>query len=109
MAAVLLIILMFASGERFYGFDKSTYTWLILLALIPQLIGHSTFNWALGYLPAAYVAITLLGEPIGSTILAFIFLNEVPGVLLVVGAILIFGGILIASKNGKPRKTLAEK
>jgi drug/metabolite transporter (DMT)-like permease len=76
-----------------------TIVWLVLLALVPQLIGHSTFNWALGYLPAAYVAITLLGEPIGSTILAYIFLDEVPGLLLMVGAILIFGGIVIASRT----------
>jgi len=97
MAALILVVLMVASGEPFYGFEPMTVTWLVLLALIPQLIGHSTFNWALGYLPAAYVAITLLGEPIGSTILAYIFLAEVPGTLLMVGAILIFGGILIAS------------
>ena len=49
-----------------------------LLAIFPQLLGHSTFNWALKYLPASLVSITLLGEPIGSTILAFIILNESP-------------------------------
>lgn len=101
MAAVILILLMFASGAPFYGFEPVTMVWLVLLALIPQLIGHSTFNWALGYLPAAYVAITLLGEPIGSTILAFVFLDEVPGGLLMIGALLIFVGILIASRTNE--------
>lgn len=99
VAAVILIVLMMLSGDSFYGFAPMTIVWLVLLALVPQLIGHSTFNWALGYLPAAYVAITLLGEPIGSTILAYIFLDEVPGLLLMVGAILIFGGIVIASRT----------
>ena len=98
MAAMILIGLMIASGEPFSGFEPMTTFWLVLLALVPQLIGHSTFNWALGYLPAAYVAITLLGEPIGSTLLAYIFLDEVPGVVLMIGAILIFGGIVIASR-----------
>lgn len=101
MAAVILILLMFASGAPFYGFEPVTMVWLVLLALIPQLIGHSTFNWALGYLPAAYVAITLLGEPIGSTILAFVFLDEVPGGLLMIGALLIFVGILIGSRTNE--------
>jgi drug/metabolite transporter (DMT)-like permease len=43
---------------------------LALLALVPQLIGHSAFNWALKFLPATYVAVTTLGEPVGSIVLA---------------------------------------
>jgi drug/metabolite transporter (DMT)-like permease len=68
-----------------------------LLALVPQLFGHSTFNWALRYLSAAYVSITLLGEPIGSAILAYFILDEIPSGLMVFGAILILVGIFIAS------------
>jgi drug/metabolite transporter (DMT)-like permease len=70
-----------------------------LLALVPQLIGHSTFNWALRYLSAAYVSITLLGEPIGSTILAYFLLKETPSTLKLFGAILILAGIYLASRN----------
>jgi len=99
MAAVVLIIMMGASGAKAIGFSDPVLIWLVLLALIPQLIGHSSFNWALGYLPAAYVAITLLGEPIGSTVLAYFFLGEIPGMVKVIGAFLIFGGILLASRN----------
>lgn len=107
MAAIVLGLMMFGSGAQFYGFSQNTYLWLILLALIPQLIGHSTFNWALGYLPAALVSVSLLGEPIGSTILAYVFLAEVPGIVKIFGAMLIFSGIVIASKNKKPDKTLS--
>jgi drug/metabolite transporter (DMT)-like permease len=63
------------------------------------LLGHSTFNWALRYLPAAFVSITLLGEPIGSAILAYFILDEVPTALMVFGAILILVGIYVASKR----------
>jgi drug/metabolite transporter (DMT)-like permease len=65
---------------------------------VPQLIGHSIFNWALAYLPASFVAVTLLGEPIGSTILAFLLLNEAPTFLNLIGAILILIGIVLASR-----------
>jgi drug/metabolite transporter (DMT)-like permease len=102
-AAVVLIGMALASGEQIAGFPPGTYIFLVLLALVPQLLGHSTFNWALGYLPAAYVAVTLLGEPIGSTILAYLLLDEVPGVITLFGAILIFGGIVIASKSENNR------
>jgi drug/metabolite transporter (DMT)-like permease len=102
-AAVILVGMALASGEQTVGFPFDTLIFLVLLALIPQLLGHSTFNWALGYLSAAYVAVTLLGEPIGSTILAYALLDEVPGVFTLFGAILIFGGILIASKPENKR------
>jgi len=73
----------------------------MLLAIVPQLLGHSTFNWALGFLPAAYVAITLMGEPIGSTVLAYIILKETPTVVKMFGAILILAGIYVASRSEK--------
>ena len=99
MAAIVLIIIMFSAGENPIGFSPQIYLWLILLAIIPQLIGHSTFNWALGYLSAAYVSITLLGEPIGSTILAYFFLHEKPTWIKLVGGALILVGIYIASRS----------
>lgn len=99
MAAIVLIIIMFSAGLRPIGFSPQTYLWLILLAIIPQLIGHSTFNWALGYLSAAYVSITLLGEPIGSTFLAYLILQEKPTVIKLIGGGLILVGIYIASRT----------
>ena len=99
IAAVVLVIVMFATGESPIGYEPQTYLWFLLLALIPQLLGHSTFNWALRYLPAAFVSITLLGEPIGSAILAYFILEEVPTALMIFGAILILVGIYIASRR----------
>jgi drug/metabolite transporter (DMT)-like permease len=99
MAAIVLVIVMFAAGESPFGYEPQTYIWFLLLALVPQLLGHSIFNWALRYLPAAFVSITLLGEPIGSAILAYFILDEVPTALMVFGAILILVGIYIASRR----------
>lgn len=104
MAAIVLVIIMLSARENPFGYSPPIYLWLILLAVIPQLIGHSTFNWALGYLSAAYVSITLLGEPIGSTILAYFILQEKPTLIKLVGGGLILVGIYIASRSeaGKP-------
>ena len=99
IAAVVLTIFMFASGQPAFGYLPQTYIWLILLALVPQIFGHSSFNWALGYLSAAFVSITLLGEPIGSAVLAYILLDETPTMLKIFGAILILAGIFIASRG----------
>lgn len=97
MASLVLLIILFLSGERPFGFLPFTYFWLFLLAVIPQLLGHSTFNWALRFLPASLVSVTLLGEPIGSTLLAFLILKESPSLLKIVGAVFILTGIYTAS------------
>jgi drug/metabolite transporter (DMT)-like permease len=99
MAAIVLVIIMFSARENPFGYSPPIYLWLILLALVPQLIGHSTFNWALGYLSAAFVSITLLGEPIGSIILAYFILHEKPTLIKLIGGGLILVGIYIASRS----------
>ena len=93
-AGLILILLSLIFRQSFFGYSASTYFFLFLLALVPQLIGHTTFNWALKYLPASMVAITILGEPIGSTILAFFILGEGLTVWKILGGISIFTGIL---------------
>lgn len=101
MAAIVLVVVMLASGASPFGYSPLIYLWFLLLALVPQLIGHTTFNWALGYLSAAFVAITLLGEPVGTTILAYLILHETPGFLKISGAFLIFIGIVVASRSSQ--------
>lgn len=101
VAAVVLIILVVITGKPITGYQPLTYVWLIALGLIPQLVGHSSFNWALKYLPATYVSIALLGEPIGTVILAYLFLSEAPSVLEVAGGVMILAGILVSSQTRK--------
>jgi drug/metabolite transporter (DMT)-like permease len=99
MAALALIVIMFAAGQSPFGYEAKTYGWIFLLAAIPQLIGHSTYNWALRYLPAAFVAVTTLGEPIGSAILAFFILSETPTIAIFIGGVLILLGIYLAARS----------
>lgn len=96
-AAVILVLLAIFSQQPLTGFRGESYLWLILLGLVPQLIGHSIYNWSLGYLPAAFVAVTLLGEPIGTSILAFMVLGETPGWVKLLGGGMVLLGILVAS------------
>lgn len=73
--------------------------WVLLLALVPQLIGHSAYNWALRYLPVTFVSVTVLGEPAGSTVLAMLLLNEIPSPLKIAGGVLILAGIVLAARR----------
>ncbi len=101
ISAIILLVVVLTTKQQIIGFSNQIYLWLFLLAVIPQLIGHSIFNWALGYLSAAFVSIALLGDPIAAVILAFVFLGETPGTIKLLGAFLILGGIIVASKNNK--------
>ena len=99
MAAIVMLIILFVSGQTLFGYSPMTYLWLLLIAIFPQLIGHSTYNWALRYLPVALVAVVTLGEPIGSSILAFVILKEIPTILQIIGGILILAGIYVTSRK----------
>lgn len=110
-AALWLIGLAVLSGASFtlqadgQPYPASAYVWMLLLAVLPQLVGHSSYNYALRFLPPTYVAIVSLAEPIGSSILAFVLLREVPPPLTIVGAIVILLGIGCASWPTRSRST----
>ncbi len=108
VAAIVLIFLVIITRQKITGFSSMTYLYIIALAVIPQLIGHSSFNWTLKYLSAAVVSIALLGEPIGTVILSFLFLKESPTVLEIVGGLLILCGIIISSKSRSNQQVMAE-
>lgn len=95
-AALALLAAALLFRQRLSGFRASTYGWFLLLALLPQLLGHSSFNWALGHLPASYVAVATLGEPVGAALLAFFILGETPSWLKISAAALILAGIYLA-------------
>ncbi len=107
-AALTLLAAALLFGQPLTGFQPPTYGWLLLLALIPQLLGHSSFNWALGHLPASYVAVATLGEPVGAAILAFFFLDETPTGLKLFAAALILAGIYLALRRHPEGPSIAE-
>lgn len=106
-AAIALTLFMFMAGQSPLGYPARTYGWIFLLAAFPQLVGHSTYNWALRYIPASFVAITTLVEPMGSAILAYIILKETPADWVLFGGMLILIGIYLASQ--RPSKSHWER
>lgn len=109
IAAALLLGSALIQGQALMGLRTSTYVYFLLLALIPQLIGHSIFNWALKYMTATMIAVCILGEPIGATILAAGFLGESIRGGQAIGGVLILSGIYLAARGSnqppKPPQT----
>jgi drug/metabolite transporter (DMT)-like permease len=108
IAALVLLLLVAIRGYSFTGFPGQVYLWILLLAAVPQILGHSIFNYLLKYLSASYVSIALLGEPVGTVILAYFFLRESPSWMEVFGGLLILAGIAVATRTQKKEVVLPE-
>lgn len=95
-AALFLIAFVIVAGLPITGYSPNGLIWIILLALVPQLVGHSSFNYALRYLSATFISIATQMEPIASAILALLIFREQPTAAQVVGSLAILAGVLLA-------------
>ena len=107
-AAVVLVVWTALVGLPLTPYPPEAYGVIALLALGPQLVGHSSINYALRHLSATYVAVVTLAEPVGSTILAALFLKECPDLPQLGGAVLVLAGIVIASRAEQSRSVPTE-
>ncbi len=99
MAALLLAGVTLVFALPLTGYDSEIYLLFFLIAFIPQVIGHTSLNWALGHVSAATVSVIALGEPIGAPILAFFVLGETITAIQVFGGILILAGVVFALRS----------
>jgi drug/metabolite transporter (DMT)-like permease len=100
-AALILLVASLISRYPLFGYSVDTYLMLILLAVVPQLLGHLSLNWSLRFVSATLVTIAVLGEPIGANLLAYAILDEVPKVFEITGSFFILVGIYIAFRKNK--------
>ena len=100
-AALLLVAAAMATGLSLRSLPGTAWLFMVALALGPQLIGHTTFNWALRRLTATFVAIAILGEPVGAALLAYFFFGERFGALQFADFVLLLLGIFVAARDEK--------
>lgn len=99
IAAIVLGTLMLFIEKGYQYYSPRIYLIFLLLALVPQTLGHTSFNKALTHFPARTVSLALLFEPVGSSLLAILFLKELPSGVEIAGGILILIGLFIALSN----------
>ncbi|MCA1726480.1 MAG: DMT family transporter [Actinobacteria bacterium] len=103
--AAFLLPVALVSGSELGGFSGHTWALLVLMAVVPSILGHTVFNYLLRHLDPTLIAIAIMGEPVGSALLALGFFGEVPPWTAVAGGILILIGIHVAVTN-QARKQL---
>jgi len=97
IAAALLLVGASGGGDPLPL--PTEWLWIALLALGPQLLGHTSVNWALRRFPASAVAVAILGEPVGATLWAYLVFGEVPGIPQGIGIVLVLLGIVRALRG----------
>lgn len=99
VAALFLFAASGVGGVALLSLSNAAWLVLLAMALGPQLLGHTAYNWSLRYVSATFVAVVTLGEPVGSALLAFIVFGEGFAPLQFVGFSLLLAGIYLAAKG----------
>lgn len=105
IAALVLGLLVLFQGYPVFGYSVKTHILLFLLGLVPQILGHTSYNWAIRHIPATMISVMIVMEPFLASIWAWWLLGEKVTASIVCGGILVATGIILISSRGF-RKTL---
>lgn len=95
-AALILLPLPLMVGTSYIGYPIAVYLYILVMAIASQVIGHTTLNWAVRWISPTFVTLAILFEPVSSSFLGYLIFQEVPGVLVLVGAVVLLIGVAIA-------------
>lgn len=103
VSAVALTLGGVAVGVPMLGYDAPVLAMFAAIALVPMIFGHTFYNWALRWISAPVVSVSLLGEPVGASVLALLVLGEAPGLLTIIGGAVTLAGILLCAYRPEGR------
>ncbi len=103
--ALVLLPLPLLFGSTYLGYPVAVYLYIFLMAIASQVIGHTTINWAMRWISPTIVTLAILFEPIGSSILGYFIFKEVPGLLVLIGAFILLGGVAVAVFGMRQKST----
>lgn len=95
VCTVTLLGIVVYEGHALAGYPYREWLLFAGLAVGPGLLGHTVINWALAHLESSVVSVSLLGEPVGATILAAVFLSESPTTYTIAGGVVVLVGIYV--------------
>ena len=100
-SAITMWVVVIVQDLEYRNIPNSDFQIFFLMAIVPTLLGHTMQNWALAFLPAYVVSITLLTEPVGSGILAWHFFEEVPSIGVFIGGLIVLFGVCMVALSEK--------
>jgi drug/metabolite transporter (DMT)-like permease len=101
VGTIVLFVLCLTLAAPVSGLALSDYGIILLMAVVSGIFGHTLYNWSLGYIRASIMSVALLGEPIGSSLLAYAipWINQQPSVYTIIGGGIILLGIYLTART----------
>ena len=110
VSTITLFFYVLIKEESFGPYTTIDWNWFILLAIVPNLLGHTLFNWAIKYVSTNVVSVAILFEPIGAAILAmFIFKEYLVATQIIGGLVVLLGIVLFVVDEKKILKFFSKK
>lgn len=106
ISTITLFLYVIAIGESFGPYSRTDWFWFMMLALIPNLLGHTLFNWSLKWVSTNVVSIAVLFEPVGASILAYYLFQEALSTTQIVGGCVVITGIMLFVFDGGTMKRI---
>jgi drug/metabolite transporter (DMT)-like permease len=91
-------------GAGYLGWPWGVYLCGVLLALVPQLVGHTALNWSVRWVGPTLVALVVLAEPVFGSVLGYLVFGEAPGLPVLLGAAVLLAGVTGAILGEKPAR-----
>jgi drug/metabolite transporter (DMT)-like permease len=103
IGTITLFFICLGLSAPVYNLTITDYEIILLMALVSGIFGHTLYNWSLGYIRASVMSVALLGEPIGSSLLAYAipWIHQEPSLFTVVGGGIILVGIYLTARTIK--------
>ena len=97
--STFLLLWALASGTKLFPFNSSVWGFFAALAIVPTILGHTVFNWAIKHVRPSTISVTFLGEPVIASILAFLFFRQQPSLATFIGGAFILCGIYLTMRS----------
>ena len=108
VGTITLFLICLTLAAPLYNLAPSDYTIILLMAVVSGIFGHTLYNWSLGYIRASIMSVALLGEPIGSSLLAYAipWIHQEPSLYTILGGGIILMGIYLTARTMKEPEIL---
>ncbi|HXG65989.1 MAG TPA: DMT family transporter [Blastocatellia bacterium] len=101
VCTLFLFVWVLAAGDQVYPYDATAWMYFIALAIVPTILGHTVFNWAIKHVKTSAISLAFLGEPVAAAALAFLFFSQEPPMATIIGGALVLAGIYLTTSSSK--------
>jgi drug/metabolite transporter (DMT)-like permease len=102
VCSIFLLLWALASGDRLHPYGAGEWGYFLALAIVPTILGHTVFNWAIKHVRPSAISLAFLGEPVVASLLALIFFAQRPPLATFIGGAFVLAGVYLTTSSRQP-------